>query len=269
MDLNSLMEQMPSFLKSTDRDDDMSRYQSTQRLSFNASRQETQDIKLTTEEGDIVTISSLNQFQASYLSYDYTGSIKDQQALSLDSENLNTSSENAFNISVQGDLNEEEKADIARVLQEMDGIMKDLVDGDFDQIMKSTMSLMDETDTITGIDAVLKFHQQTTLEQRTVTQYQGSGSRPGLFDQGQDNVSASAMLKSASSYVAKISNQILELIEQSSVDSDKLEQPVNSLFANFMNQMSLDPSDPDSALKSQLVEQIQDNVNNGLLPETA
>jgi hypothetical protein len=270
-DINGLFEQSQSFLRDANKDEEISKYQSQQQLRFNASRSETKDIKLTTEEGDIVTISSADQFQASYLSFDYSGITKGQ-AMDFSAEKFQSSSQSSFNISVAGDLNEEEKEDIAHVLDQMDEIMADLIAGDLEEVMIGAISLIDETDTITGMDAVLEFHQEISMEQRVITQMQGEGigpppphrpPHPPLPEAAQNG---EQRLFSGSRLVAQISNSIMELIEQSSVEQQKMEQPINDLFANFMDKLSLDPKNPESSLKSQLLAQIQDNVNE-LFPE--
>ncbi len=85
------------------------------------------------------------------------------------------SSKNGFQISVDGDLNEDEKEDIAKVMGQLEKIMEDLVSGDLDEVMKGALGLIDDTDTITGVDAMLRFEQRVSMEQRTVTQFSGNG----------------------------------------------------------------------------------------------
>ncbi len=272
VDTNSFFDLDPAFLRDMNPDEEIGDYKTTQQTRLNAFRQETQDIKLTTEEGDTVTISSLSQFQASYLSFDYSAQLKDK-SLSLEAEKLKMSSKNGFQISVDGDLNEEEKEDIAQVLGQLDEIMEDLVSGDLDEVMKGALGLIDDTDTITGLDAVLRFEQRVSMEQRTVTQLSGNGPlRPPHPPRGEHpspDKNGGNNFFSGSSLAAKISGQLMEIIEQSAVEPQDLKGPVDKLFKGFLEKLSFDPHSPETNLKSQLVDQIRSDLDKQLQDKPA
>jgi hypothetical protein len=275
-DINALLEQSQSFLRDANRDEEITRYQSQQQLRFNASRSETKDIQLTTQEGDIVTISSAEQFQASYLSFDYseiargpsnaTQSTTTQpttwQSMDYNGEKFHTTSSSNFNISVDGHLNEEEKEDIAFVLDQMDEMMADLIAGDIEEVMAGAVSLIDNTDTISSVNAVLEFHQEVRMEQQVFTRIKGEGlHRPPHPPHHEAGQMEEHQMFSGSRLVAQISNRMIELIENASIESEKLEQPINELFNKFKDQLAMDANNPENSLKTQLLEQIQGNVD--------
>lgn len=215
----------------------MVNYKSMQQLRFNALRKENQDITLYTEEGDKVTISAFSRFQASYMAFDYSASVKGK-TVSLEMEKLETSSKHAFQMTVEGDLNQEEREDIERVLGELDTIMKDLVAGDLEGIMKRAPGIIDDAESIAGLEAVLQFEQRVSMEQRMVTQVTGEGrALPG------------------SGIIAKITEQMMEIIEESNVEMVKLKEHMEDYFSQLLDKMALE--NVKGGPMSQLVEQLR------------
>jgi len=261
IDSQALMDQQLGFLKDSKPDSQVNQYKSTQQLRFNALRQESKDITLTTEEGDTVTISALDEFKASYMSYDYTGSVKGGTT-SVNSQEFTAATNNSLQISVQGDLNEEEKNDVAEILGKLDEIMTSLVKGDIESVLKGTFGLMDEADTINSIDAVLQFHQQISMEQQTMTQMTGQPPKPA--DSGKENGNGNDPILSAANLVAKISNQVMQLIDQSGVQAEDFKDSMNNMFKDFLNQLAADQTDPNSQLKAGLLEQLQASLNQSI-----
>lgn len=250
------------------RDQQLEQMQNTR---FQASRQESQDITLTTREGDTVTISSLTQLQAQYLSFDYAKGIKNQsdgqttnQSASVMANTLEAVAKNSFQIKIEGDLNEEEKADMEKILGKLDEIMNDLVSGDIDSIMKEAMGILDGTQTISGLDATLEFHQQISLEQQTLNRITPQGPPPGENRPPMPPPPGQLKdgLQALSSLVAKITDQMTELISSSNIDTSKWKEPLQQMFSGIMEQLSADQ--PGNELKSELVKQIETQLAENL-----
>jgi hypothetical protein len=230
-------------------DEEFSGYKTAEQLRFNATRKETQDITLTTKEGDVINISSLNQFQASYMSFDYSAELKDK-SLSIEAEKFKLSTQNAFSISVEGDLNEEEKEDIAKILDDLDGIMADLSAGNIGDILNESLGILDGTETISSLDAVLKFRQQVSVEQRTMTQISGRGPLPPHpHHPGNPSEMAGGPPKplSLTDVIAKISDKLMEIIDKSNLESaenaensaEKIKERVKELFADLIEKLKI------------------------------
>lgn len=227
---------------------------------FQANREESQDITLTTQEGDVVTISALTQIQADYMAFDYTGQVKGESR-SMNFQGLKAEATDAFKMTVQGDLNAEEQEDIEKVLGKLGGIMDDLVSGDLESVMKEAVGVLDDTDTISQLNATLQFHQQVSMEQKTLIRgprldHPGNGRPPMGPPPG--HAGLNGLLESANNIIAKITDQLTEIIESSDVENGKLKEPVDKLFARFMEK--LNTGEPVDQLKSGLVEQIQSNL---------
>lgn len=269
LDSNSIIDQNPVFLRGLKGEGEAVRRESAEQMKFHAYRRETQDVTLTTDEGDVVTISSLLQFQADYMSFDYSGMVKENgktNALSIEAEGFKVATKNAFEITVQGDLNEQEKEDIAGVLKKLDDIMTDLVSGDLDEVVKEAVGLIDGADSISSLEAVLEFHQRVSMERSMMTQVAGpTGSmhpppppRPPMPEGGADGMKS--LYETASGIVAKITGQMMEILEQSGTAPEKLENPLKQLFAGFKEQMGFDPENPSTFFKAGLMDQVGKNL---------
>lgn len=110
------------------------------RMSYREAMAETRqsDIAITTDEGDVVTISSyLGEEQS--LSYNRWNSPL-QQGMNFTASSVKIDS---FNLSIQGDLNEEELLDIENLLEDLSFIAGDFFNGDLDQAMNGALNIGD------------------------------------------------------------------------------------------------------------------------------
>lgn len=224
-------------------------YQSYQQFRLSAAGKETQDITITTEEGDKVTISALDSFKADYMAFDYSEQLNGQMA-SLEAEKLNASSKHTFTMSIEGDLNAEEQKDIEKVLSSLDDIMKDLVSGDLENVMNEAVGIIDDTETISGLNAVLQFHQSISMEQRTMTQTTGNSLPAGksLLD---------------SNLIATITDKLMDIINQSNVGTDQLKEPVEGYFSQLLDKLGMEngETDPLTQMMNQLNTQLLDRLS--------
>ncbi|MCP5105124.1 MAG: hypothetical protein GY950_17175 [bacterium] len=221
-------------------DREITDYKSYQQFRFNAARKETQDITITTDEGDKVTISALSGFKADYMAFDYSEQVKGKIA-SMEGEKFNFVAKHAFQMSVEGDLNEEEREDIEKVLGELDAVMKDLVSGDLESIMERVPGIMEDTESLESLNAVLKFSQRVTMEQRSMTQEK---------------------LLSSSNLVAKITNQLMDIIEESKVDAEELQEPVKGYFSQLLDKMGMESGEDNPMTR--MLEQLNSELLNRL-----
>lgn len=250
----NIMNQDLSFLQ--DRGQVMD-YQSARQTRFNAMRKETQDITITTEEGDKVTISALSKFQASYMAFDYTEQIKGENT-KLQAEELSASTKHAFSMTVEGDLNAEEQADIEKVLGRLDGLMQDLVSGDLEGLMEEATTVIDDTETISGLNAKLQYQQRVTMQRRTmqrVTYGPGGHLPPPPHENMAPPPPGERNMVSASDIIAQITGKVLDLLDSSKVDNEKLKEPVEGYFKQLLE--SLNNEKGMDHPMTQLVDQMQ------------
>lgn len=116
------------------------------------------EISMTTSEGDRVTISlALENMQA--LEYHASGG---NQQINFMTARLSST---AFSMTVEGDLNAQELADIQSLIKDLSHISKDFFKGHMKQAMTKAMEIGD-TGTITGFSAAFT-STKTTMSQLT------------------------------------------------------------------------------------------------------
>lgn len=234
--------------------------QSAQQMRIKALQKESQDVTLTTEEGDKVTISLMSKFQAEYMAFDYTGQVKGASA-AIQGEKLSALSTNQFQMTVEGDLNEEEQKDIRKIMDDLNGIMNDFLAGDLEEVMQNAVGLLDDTDTIASLNAVLQYQRQVSTEYQSVTRV--SGTHPG--GQRPPHARGIGDLKAASNLVAKITDQMMEVLENSKFEPGQLTAPIQKLFDNMLE--GFDRNTPKGQLQNQLLEQLNQDLLSQLNPQ--
>ncbi len=234
-------------------------YQYSERTEV--AQKQAKEITLYTEEGDQVTLSTSRQTQAVYtrndamgyrqtLAVDKNTAISSEQLVTLDSESFKLADSRTMTLSIEGDLNEEELADIKKALVQIDRIMMQQLQGqDVLTGVKRAENLLD-LETIAGIEAdysyekVVYTQQAASIEQLNISR---GGSPPVIpADHAVD--------------------QMVDSLQASSVDPPKFIRPLQQLFANInktiRNQIGSDPHAVDtlSGFISQVQEQLLSRI---------
>ena len=120
------------------------------------------ELEITTAEGDRVTLFGQSKVQTAYASYDSMGTLMGAES-SGTTEMFRLISTSKVAISVEGNLNEEELADIQQLLQSVENLFTYYLaeGGDIDESMMSSIS-MDSMKTLSTFDAELKYSQKIT-----------------------------------------------------------------------------------------------------------
>jgi len=118
------------------------------------------ELEITTAEGDRVTLYSKSKVQTAYASYDSQGKLMGAES-SGTTEMYSMISTNKVSMSVEGELNEEELADIQRLLQSVEDLFMNYLTGNgiIEDSMMSSLSL-DSMKTLSNFDAELKYSQK-------------------------------------------------------------------------------------------------------------
>jgi hypothetical protein len=101
-------------------------------------------LTIKTREGDIVTLSSSRFFQFNSSEYNSKGEIQTDSSLALITQHtreITLSTGEQFSFSVQGDLNEQELADIEAIVKGVDAIAAEVVEGDMDQAIEQALAM--------------------------------------------------------------------------------------------------------------------------------
>ncbi len=116
------------------------------------------EVEITTAEGDRVTLLSRSKAETAYASYDSQGMLTGKSGATSIYQIVTT---NNVAIEVEGNLSEEELADIQNLLQSVEDIFMDVVSGDWTMEEDLTSSLsLDSMSTLSHFDAELKYSQK-------------------------------------------------------------------------------------------------------------
>lgn len=126
------------------------------------------DLNLVTEEGDKVTLSM--DAQASAIYFDSTSvSIENNGDYRYSRNELAAgSSQYDFNLTIEGDLSEEEQREIRKVIKTLSKMMDQLAAGNIQQDV-AVANKLSGLDTIAGLDAHLSYERQVVVARQTET----------------------------------------------------------------------------------------------------
>ena len=113
---------------------------STNQLQFRSQSQTSTSFSFVTAEGDRVSLSSGSKENTSLDTYTFQG-FADGRAASFQSQQLSTSLEKNFNLLIEGDLNEQEQADIQEFLNSAKTILQELGEGNTEAATQAAVSL--------------------------------------------------------------------------------------------------------------------------------
>lgn len=101
---------------------------STRLNALSVSAEQSAEITILTDEGDTVMLSSREQAEANLLTYEHLSCTR-QGYNRQDLQQLDFEAESEFTLAVQGDLNDQEMADIQALLQDLGGMLKAFLTG--------------------------------------------------------------------------------------------------------------------------------------------
>ena len=220
-------------------------------------QKQAKEITLYTEEGDKVTLSMSRQTQAIYsrdgaVSYrqtraaDSSTAVNGEQLVTLESESLELVDSRTMTLTIQGDLNKKERADIKKALVQIDRIMMRQLRGeDVLKGVKRAQKVLD-LETIAGIEADYSYQavayrqESAAMEQQTVSQ---GRPRPAFS-------------------INHTVDRMADILKASRVDPPKFKSPLRQLFAN-MNKTIRDrmgSDHHDARTLSDLINQTQEQL---------
>ena len=136
----------------------------------NTDTQTSADIAIVTADGDRLTLSTASVLQAAYAHYDYQGRLQGQR-VNIGVEALQFASSNQVHVVVEGDLDAPELADIRSLLGNLEEMVTEFLDSDFDKAVAQALKSGD-LDSIASLDASFRYFQNITVDQR----YNAKGS---------------------------------------------------------------------------------------------
>lgn len=125
-------------------------------------------LSIVTAEGDKVTLSTNAEFQGTGVKYNARG-VAEGQAISLRSNSLEGSFLSEKQITIEGDLNEQEIQDIKKIVNQANGIREDVAKGDLDTIVANGQQIK-ATGSIASVDLHIKHSESVSFQKANYQQ---------------------------------------------------------------------------------------------------
>ena len=145
-------------------------------------------LTIQTREGDVVSLSSESFAQFASSEYNSRGIVQARDSSlhqNFHQRTIALYTEESFSFSVQGDLNEQELADIDAIIQGIDGIIGQMAAGNMDDAVSQALE-MDTFDSISMYAADISFVQQyayqETIQSGAKTDMPAASGRSRLHD---------------------------------------------------------------------------------------
>jgi len=230
-------------------------------------------LNLTTNEGDKISISLAARTQSDYLKYLETGQDK-EGSYARQLQMFSTNSEQNFTMTVEGNLNEQERKDIDKVLKTIDKMMTNFVQGHLEPMMTKANGLP-QLDNISGLSLKMSYTRDVLVAQQTEIQRvsdplgttydsrgQLTGMRPVLateqpkFTQPQSQITAEA--DDLSTAMAKQLTQVREF-------STRLSSAIKQIFDKY--RQYVEKLNPDDAFGPALIDHMHKDLLAKMLNE--
>lgn len=210
-------------------------FSASQSAGISLSQSKSMELVLYTREGDKVTLSSSSQMQADELTY--AGMARSGKALvRQQGEAFQMKADTQFSVTVQGDLNAKETADVKKAVGVIGNIMKDLISGN-DAAMAKDAGKLGQLDSLQGLSANLHYQRQIVYQQP---------ARMSAASGGSTSLPAGGTTTGASkSPEATAVNGIMATIKASRVSPDKWKNILTPYFSSLEEKSTArHPHDP-------------------------
>lgn len=189
------------------------------------------EVSIRTKEGDTVTLSFHRS--SSYSNSEQTISGADYQ---VHEKSSSIEIQGGFSVTVEGDLNEQEKKAIGKLLGKVRKLAENFYDGEVGKALQQAEKLKFDPDTLSSlsVDLSLKASSQKIAAYQNVAQLPGNSSADPLLTQGMEDA-ARPKPYDLSKAIGLI-KELKELINNEELD-DRFEQ-VSELIYNLFEQFS-------------------------------
>ncbi len=206
------------------------------------SRQE-KNLTLLTKEGDKVTISSNEKTQSLLSTYSQisgknvtamfgnTGLSKTAMSM-FQGERLEFQSGRSMNISVEGDLSDDEMNDIRKAISIIDGMAEGYLNGPNGALDASGAKELRELDSLAGVKASYRRENVVEAERMTRTESMTYSKKGELGNIGQGRGRAPGM-----NPMKQLIEEMAKTVEDSGVDPSKFIEPVQNLFTEILDDL--------------------------------
>jgi CRISPR/Cas system-associated endoribonuclease Cas2 len=193
----------------------------------NYSREESKDTELVlrTKQGDIVTLSSSSDFETRLSTYSAMQK-NENSTTSVEAAYASMEFQSSYEISVEGDLNEQEIKDINKAIRKLDQAMHQLSKGNSDNALKKALSLTG-LETVAGFEASLSYH--VSEEYQYVQQ--------SVFERVADSAKPPKLENEGKTLLETLTDELADTVNDTEVPKQNVFESVNQLFKDMMEKM--------------------------------
>lgn len=206
-----------------DHDLESSKYLRAQ--SYRMEESKDTELVLKTKQGDIVTLSSSLDFEEKLSTYSAIQK-NNNSTVSVEASYASLEFKSSYEISVEGDLDEEEIKDINKAIRNLDKAMQHLSNGDSNEALKKALSLTG-LETVAGFEASLKYHasqEYQSVQQSVFERIADSAKLPKLEDEGK-------------TILEKLTDDLTKTVKETEVPKENVFDSVNRLFEDMLEKM--------------------------------
>jgi hypothetical protein len=192
------------------------------------------DISLITADGDKVTLSGSSALRVTHTAYDYLGRLQDQAVVAHGGKfQISTNSE--FTVAVQGELDQEELADIKKLFDAIQTTAADVFSGQSDKFPVSFAEL--DLDSIASFEAALSYSREASVEQKS--SITSAGQAPTASATETTSTDKLSKSKSTDWFLKKLA-QVARRLEGDEKNLAKLPRRFTQLFKKLAHNLTLD-----------------------------
>lgn len=211
------------------------------------------DLVLETKEGDKVTLSANNFSHLDAYTYDSMGVVRTESgeaAYAMSLSEITLASGKSFTFSVEGELSEEELADIGSLLKGLDGVITEMVQGDMDEAFSKAMEL-GTYDSVSSYEANLSY--EMSYERMSATAAAVTQSVPAFDETAPEQSSLSGQVEEPAVTNGKghkyghyegFDKFFAKLLDKLEQHGDKevglARNPINNLFQHHLDEIGDD-----------------------------
>jgi hypothetical protein len=192
------------------------------------------EISLVTADGDKVTLSASSALQTTHIIYDYLGRMEGQ-APAAHAEKLQLSSTSEFAVTVEGELDQGELADINELLDAIETTAAGVFSGKPGGLLKSFAGLR-ELDSIASFDAALSYSREASAERATSITSASEAPAGDATDTAPANNSSEP--RNTRPFLKKLAQLARRLEDEKGLD--KLPRRFTQLFEKLAHNLTLD-----------------------------
>jgi hypothetical protein len=209
----------------------------TEVKTLDAGSSTTTDLTVLTADGDRVTLSQKSTANVAYADYNYL-SRRGGQATSYREQSFEVDLQSQFQVAVEGDLNQQERADLERLVKKIEKVVRKFLKGDVEGALAKALQIKN-LGSLSSVDLSVEHTESLTVARRQTVQVSDSAASEEADDP-------------APTSVADLIRQIVKAVKDSGIESRKLQTRLPASIANLFR--TLDLGHPDHFLKQVFAE---------------